>query len=63
MLEVELPGSGWVVADIAAELLFAREFEAEYDRPLMKTDNYPVPYTSAEIRAELARRLTAPHAG
>jgi hypothetical protein len=30
VLEVELPGSGWVVADVDAQLVFTEEFEAEF---------------------------------
>jgi len=51
-IEVELPGTGWIVADIAAQLVFTEEF----DRLMTACGECP-DYTTAELRAELARRL------
>ena len=43
------------VLDGGAKLLFKREFEAEFDRLMTVCGDYPE-FTTAEIRAELARR-------
>ena len=51
ILEVELPGSGSAILDGGAELLFRQEFEAA----LVACGDYS-DITTAELRAELARR-------
>ena len=59
-VEVGLPGTGWVVTDLGAELLFRREFEAEFARLMIEwwtadPDALAVAFpTDAD---------TAPHAG
>ncbi len=51
ILEVELPGAGWIVTDIGAQLVFTDEFDAA----MTACGDYPN-ITTAELRAELARR-------
>jgi hypothetical protein len=53
-IEVELPGTGEPILDCGAQLVFIREFE----RVMIEADpdNDLAAFTSAEIRAELARR-------
>lgn len=58
-IEVELPGTGEPILDVGAVLLFLREYDAELARCGDLAD-----YTTADIRAELARRAdSAPHEG